>query len=234
LQIPSGESVTTVGTNIYGWSTVRTGGLSSREADIEVESGTAGVVPGVEPEPEPARAVVAKKVAKKKVRFADEPVGAPVTRLHISAPHKITPKSTPATRDKGKGKTKSKSKSESKSGGGARIIERVETFEQDPAERDRSFVAGPHIGHGRRELRRRLELEKAEAEAAAAAAGAAAGVSAAATVSDGDDVATRAEEPEPQPEPEPQTQPEEEEPVAADEEQAADEEDLGPDGGGYE
>jgi hypothetical protein len=187
-----------------------------------------------EPEPEPARAVVAKKVAKKKVRFADEPVGAPVTRLHISAPHKITPKSTPATRDKGNGKSKSKSQSESKSGGGARIIERVETFEQDPAERDRSFVAGPHIGHGRRELRRRLELEKAEAEAAAAAAGAAAGVSAAATVSDGDDVATRAEEPEPQPEPEPQTQPEEEEPVAADEEQAADEEDLGPDGGGYE
>ena len=180
--------------------------------------GTIELEPSPEPEQPPKLPAVKKtKETKKSVRFADQPSGPAVTRLHLSAPHKVSRKK------KGRGK-------ESSSG---RRIENVEVFEQDPSERDRSFVAGPHIGHGRKELRRRLEQEKAEADAATAAAAAASReaplrvASAVANALAGVRVASAAagsgEEPaaaEPEPEPEPAL--------------PAEEEDLGPDDGGYE
>jgi hypothetical protein len=157
---------------------------------------------------------VVKKATKKKVRFADETPGgvsAMTSRLHVPAPHKIV-------------KRKTKKENETARRNDRRTaIEHVEEFVQNPAERDRSFVAGPHIGYGRRELRRRLELEKEQAEAKVVAGVAAAGTSGAAAVAA--EVRASGEEA-PQPEPELQMQPPSmsQPPV----------EDLGPDGGGYE
>ena len=86
-----------------------------------------------------------QQAPKKSVRFVDEPAGKTVSRLHLSS---RTQKLVGRRR--------------------GRSLEDVEVFSQRAHERDRSFVAGPHIGHGRRELRRRVQEQREAAQQPAA------------------------------------------------------------------
>jgi hypothetical protein len=185
---------------------------SNRRGVTFADSGEPAREPPADSQLPPGVAIV-NKVTTKKVRFADETPGGVstmVSRLHVPAPHKIANR-------------KKKNKKKREEDGRRTGIENVEEFVQNAAERDRSFVAGPHIGRGRRELRRRLELEKEEVEAKSVAVESSGAAAVAAEAR-----AHGEEGPQPEPEPQPESPPE---PQAPDLPPSID---LGPGGGGYE